>query len=79
MSQFKYPFLYSEDVQNKIEGILELSEPLPYRHHSGGGGFYRTGQLSLSDGSGLEIVLYHNEATSKFIYLRRADLDKNVL
>ncbi|MCX6055367.1 MAG: hypothetical protein NTZ74_10740, partial [Chloroflexi bacterium] len=47
--------------------------------HSGGGGFYRTGQLSLSDGSGLEIVLYHNEATSKFIYLRRADLDKNVL
>lgn len=78
MSQFKYPFVFSEDANHTIEGSLELSEPLPYKHNSGGG-FFRTGKLAVNDCSPLEIVLYHNEATSKFIYLHESRLDTNLL
>jgi hypothetical protein len=78
MSHFKYPFIFSEDATHQIEGFLELSEPLPYQHHLGGG-FFRTGKLVINDCSALEIVLYHNEETSKFIYLHESGLDNNLL
>ena len=34
MSQFKYSFTFSEDATHKIEGSIELAEPLPYKHHA---------------------------------------------
>ena len=43
-----------------------------------GGGFFRTGRLVINDAPPLEIVLYHNEATSKFIYLRDCNPDANL-
>lgn len=78
MSRFNYPFNFSEDASRKIEGSLELNEPLPYQHHAGGG-FFRTGKLVINDAPPLEIVLYHNDATSKFIYLRDCTPDANML
>lgn len=78
MSQFKYPFAFSEDANRKIEGSLELTEPLPYKHHAGGG-FFRAGQLRIKNSPALEIVLYHNEATAKFMYLRNCEPDNNLL
>jgi hypothetical protein len=78
MSQFKYPFAYLEDESHKIEGSLELDEPLSYQQNTGGG-FFRTGKLCLKDAPPLEIVLYHNEETSRFIYLRDCAPDKNLL
>ena len=78
MSHFKYPFIFSEDASHKIEGSLELYEPLPYQHHTGGG-FFRMGRLVINDAPALEIVLYHNDATSRFIYLRDCTPDSNLL
>lgn len=78
MSRFIYPINFSEDASQIIEGSLELNEPLPYQHHAGGG-FFRTGKLIINDTPPLEIVLYHNEATSKFIYLRDCTPDTNML
>jgi len=78
MSRFKYPFCFEEDTNQKTEGSLELNEPLPYQHQTGGG-FFRTGQLTVKGAPPLEIVFYHNEATSRFIYLRDCLLDKNLM
>ncbi len=78
MSQLHYPFTFSEDATHKIEGSLELSEPLPCDHKSGGG-FFRMGKLQINDCPALEIVLYHNDATAKFIYLHENNLDANLL
>lgn len=78
MSHFDYPFTFSEDATHKIEGSLELEEPLPYQHNAGGG-FFRTGKLKIKGSRPLEIVLYHNEATSKFIYMRDCTPDSNLL
>ncbi|MBA4375993.1 MAG: hypothetical protein C0401_07455 [Anaerolinea sp.] len=79
MTQYEYPVSFTEDVINKIEGALTLDEPLLYQHHSGESGFFRPGRLSISDAPELEIVLYHNDATSKFMYLRKCNLDSNLL
>lgn len=78
MSHLIYPFAFSEDVTHKIEGSLDLSEPLPYKHRTGGG-FFRIGKLVINECHPLEIVLYHNEATSKFIYLHDNKPDSNLL
>jgi hypothetical protein len=79
MGHFKYPFSFSEDSSNQVRGSLELDEPLPYRHNHRGSGFYRPGRIILESGAGLDIVLYHNEATAKFIYLRNNRIDANLL
>jgi hypothetical protein len=78
MSHFNYPFAFLEDTNHKVEGSLELTEPLPCDHKSGGG-FFRTGKLSVNDCHPLQIVLYHNDATSKFIYLHDNGLDENLM
>jgi hypothetical protein len=61
MSQFNYPFSFDDDTPNKIQGSLELSEPLPYQNQTGGG-FFRTGRLTVKEIPPLEIVFYHNAA-----------------
>lgn len=78
MSQLNYSFNFSEDSTSKNEGSLELTEPLPCEHNSGSG-FFRTGKLLITDCHPLEIVLYHNDATSKFIYMHESDNDRNLL
>ena len=77
MSQFKYPFEFCEDESHKITGSLELENPLPYQHHTGSG-FFRPGRLIINDAPQLDIVLYHNAFTSKFIYLRDCAPDANL-
>lgn len=75
MVTYKYPISYQEDSTNQISGILELDEPLPYPSYSQGSGFYRPGKITLDNGSGIDLVLYHNQATSSFIYLRNGNVD----
>lgn len=79
MAQFKYPFSFTEDDSSQVKGFLELDEPLPYRLNSQGSGLYRTGRISLEEGGGLELALYHSEATSAFIYTRSSRVDTNFL
>ena len=78
MAQFTYQFLFSEVSDRPVKGCLELEQPLLYREMSGGSGFYRLGKLSLEEGAGLDLVLYNNQATAKFIYLRTAPVDLNL-
>ncbi len=78
MSQFNHQFAFSEDVAHQIEGSLELEEPSPCNQQTGGG-FFRTGNLRIDGNPAIELVLYHNEATSRFIYLRDYSPDKNLL
>jgi hypothetical protein len=68
MSQFVYPFEFSEDASNPIAGSLELDEPLPTPQSPGGGGFFRPGRIKL-----------HNPATAQFIYLRQHRMDTHLL
>jgi hypothetical protein len=75
---FKYPFSFSEDTHNQTSGILELDEPLPYSQKTKESGFYRPGKISLNDGKSLDLVLYHNSATEKFIYKRNTRVDNNL-
>ncbi len=78
MSHFIYPFSFDDDTPNKIQGSLELSEPLPYQNQTGGG-FFRTGRLQVNEIPPLEIVFYHNAATAQFIYMRDSILDANLM
>ena len=75
MTQFIYPFAFDEDATNQIKGKLELEEPLPYFNKSQGSGFYRPGRIVLESGGELELVLYHNDATSAFMYVRKCQMD----
>jgi hypothetical protein len=76
MSKFEYPFSFTEDQPNQIIGTLELDEPLPCSRE--GSGFYRTGRIALQNNGSLDLVLYHNPATEKFIYLRQSPPDANL-
>lgn len=79
MPPFQYPITYNEEPDSSIDGFLELAEPLPYLTISQGSGFYRPGRIQLEDGSGLDLVLYHNDSTASFIYLREGKVDPNLL
>ena len=79
MSQFSYPFVFPEDDASQVKGTLELDQPLPFHYNSRGGGFYRPGRIKLEGCDDLDLVLYHSEAISKFIYLRDGHLDPNLL
>lgn len=79
MGLFKYPFIFPEFTPHQVQGTLELNEPLSYQTNQGGSGFYRPGRITLADSAGLDLVLYHNEATEKFIYLRNGPVDPNLL
>jgi hypothetical protein len=78
MSLLLFPFAFSEDETTQVVGRLELQEPLPYSKNQGGG-FFRPGKITLEDGAGFEVVLYHNQRTASFIYLRDAPPDPNLL
>ena len=78
MSRFKFPFTFSEDLAHNIVGTLELNEPLPCQNQTGGG-FFRPGGLEINGVPPLEVVLYHSEATSRFIYLRKYEENPNLL
>jgi hypothetical protein len=79
MAPFTYPFLFTEVTSQPVKGCLELEEPLPYPEVAGGSGFYRPGKLCIEGGADLDLVLYHNPFTSKFIYLRKTPVDLNLL
>jgi hypothetical protein len=75
---FIFPFSFSEVSMQPVKGWVELEKPLPYTI-SEGSGFYRLGKLSIEGGGHLDLVLYHNRATTNFIYLRESPLDLNLL
>jgi hypothetical protein len=76
---FKYPFSFREDPKHEINGSLELENPLPSPQGAQGSALYRTGRIRLDSGPVLELVLYHNNATSEFIYLHKNPLDRTLL
>lgn len=78
MPKYAYPFSFSEDDSTRVAGQLVLDDPLPYRCHSCEG-LYRPASLELENCPGLDLVFYHNPATSVFIYLRNGRVDANVL
>jgi len=73
-----FPFSFSEVSIQPVKGWVELEKPLPYTI-SEGSGYYRLGKLSIEGGEYLDLVLYHNLATTNFIYLRESPLDLNLL
>jgi hypothetical protein len=79
MTPFTYRFAFSEDDASQVKGSLELDEPLPLLHPLQGSGFYRPGKIALEGWPDLEIVLYHSQATSTFMYLGTAPVDENQL
>ena len=79
MAFFTYPFSFTEDDQSQINGDLILEKPLPYQSKSQGSGFYRKGQIVLSPSIHLDIVFYHNPATTSFIYLQDEGLARSAL
>jgi hypothetical protein len=79
MTHFSFPFTFNEDASNLVEGEVSLEEPVKYQHLTDEPGFIRQGRLSIDHTQPLDLVLYDNPATSRFIYLRETRLDKNLL
>jgi len=79
MPHFSYRIAFTEDSSNPIKGSLELDESTAYGLRSGGSAYYRTGQILLEGGAGLELVLYHNASTSEFMYMRDGPINPNLL
>ncbi len=79
MPSFKYPFAFAEEDLSQVKGTVELEKPLPFHYNSWGSGFYRPGVIRIAGYPDLEIVLYHTEATSAFMYLRSSQIDPNQL
>ena len=79
MSELIYPFSFPEEASSSVNGTLELDKPLPFHYNSWGSGFYRTGRIIMDGCATLELVLYHTEATSAFMYLRNSQVDPNQL
>ena len=79
MTLITYPFSFSEDSQNPTIGNLELGTASPNHLHTEGSGFYREGKLVLQNGNQLDLVLHHNEFSSKFMYIRKSPVDLNLL
>jgi len=79
MPPFTYRFDFAEHSSSQVTGTVELDEPLPFHDENGGSGSYRPGSIRLDDGGSLDLVLYHNAATAKFMYLRSSAFDSNLL
>lgn len=79
MSEFILPFDFSEDDPGRSSGQVTLKEPLPYPIGHQGSGFYRPGQMTLHNGTSIDLVLYHNEATARFIYTHETKPDPQLL
>lgn len=78
MTTFTYPFAFSEANSSQVKGHLELEQPLPFSN-SRGSGFYRPGKITLEGCPDLELVLYHSQAISTFMYIRESQVDANLL
>lgn len=80
-SAFHYPFIFLEEDSSTVEINLELEKPLPCSTHPQESGFYRPGRIHFAqDGHHpLELVLYHNPATARFIYLHEQPADAQLL
>jgi hypothetical protein len=78
VSQYNLPFSFHEISDRPVKGWLDLEPPLPYEILEGSG-FFRPGKLSIEGGAQLDLVLYNNPATTKFIYLRKCPVDLNLL
>jgi hypothetical protein len=79
MPLFTYPFDFNEGDTRQVRGFVELAEPLPYPLRGDGHGFYRPGRIAVEGCQPVELVLYHNQATAAFIYLRRGLPNTNLL
>lgn len=79
MPKFIYPFDFSTQNSGQSIGHLELDEPLPYSQDTPGSGFYRPGRIQLDNGLRLDLILYHNEATSAFMYTHTSPVDPHLL
>lgn len=79
MSRFHYKFSFLEDTPNPINGDLILDEPLAYDCNAQESGFYRPGRITLDNQRSLELILYHNQATAKFIYLREGATNAHLM
>jgi hypothetical protein len=79
MSRFQYKFEFLEDPSNPIHGELTLEEPVAYEDKESQKGFFRQGNLLVNGSQNLEMVFYDNQATEKFIYLRKAKVDEKFL
>ena len=78
MLPYQYSFAFPEETGG-IEGCLELDDPVQYPLVGQKSAFYRQGRIKLSDCGLLELVLYHNRFTEKFIYLRDTPIDTHLL
>jgi hypothetical protein len=79
MPPFSLPFTFPDISTHPVQGCLDLDEPLPCLQETDGSGFYRTGRVEVSGGANLDLVLYNNRATARFIYLRKSAIDLNLL
>jgi len=77
MSTLVYPFSFLEDSANKTTGTVNLAEPAAYSTPDDQKAYYRLGTIHIDGSKKLDIVLYHNDATEKFIYLRKSPVDKH--
>jgi hypothetical protein len=79
MALFTYPIEYTEASGDIVRGSLILEDPHQYQWNSLASCYYRSGKIVLEGGAELHLNLYHNEATSKFIYLRSENVDPDLL
>lgn len=79
MALYSYPIEYTEEDASRVRGTLVLEDAVEYRLNSQGSGFYRSGKIVLDGGAELDLELYHNDATSRFIYLRDLRTDADLL
>lgn len=66
---FSYPFQFSDDAREHIQGTLALDDLPPegaLQDHC-----FRSGRLSLEDGREVALELTHSPATAGFMYLHR--------
>lgn len=65
---FTYPFRFSDNAHEQIEGVLTLDDVAADASQTDV--CFRGGRLALTDGRGIELVLGHSPATAQFMYLR---------
>lgn len=79
MPLFSYPIAFIEEDASQIRGTLQLEDTCQYRLNSHGSGLYRNGKMILEGGAELDLVLYHNDATARFMYLHSERADDHLL
>ncbi len=65
---FTYPFHFSDNAHERIEGVLTLDDVASDMRRADI--CFRAGRVTLADGRGVELVLGHSPATAQFMYLR---------